>query len=81
MPKSVQKELIASMKRNTDNQFFIDLVKFIELRITLNTMMLVTCLDMDEVKRLQGRVLELQEFKRDLARKPIKTQESGGFDQ
>jgi hypothetical protein len=79
LAKTVQKELIDLMKRNTDNQFFMNLTRYLELRITLQKDTLVGTLDMDEVKRIQGRVLELQEFLKALRRRPVEKQHTGSF--
>ena len=78
--KTKQSELIASMKRNTDNQFFRNLVAYLELRITLQKDCLVGSVDMDEIKRIQGRVLELQEFLKNLTRSTtVKDKHTGAF--
>jgi phosphopantetheine adenylyltransferase len=66
------------MKRNTDSQFFSNLTGYLELRISLQKDSLVSTVDMEEMKRIQGRVLELQEFLKALTRKPVAVQEHTG---
>jgi hypothetical protein len=66
------------MKRNTDSQSFSNLTEYLELRISLQKDSLVSTVDMEEMKRIQGRVLELQEFLKALTRKPVAVQEHTG---
>jgi hypothetical protein len=66
------------MKRNTDSQFFSNLTGYLELRISLQKDSLVSTVDMEEMKRIQGRVLELQEFLKALTRKPIEAKQATG---
>jgi len=77
--RTKQSELIDSMKRNTDNQFFRNLTEYLELRISSQKDLLVSTLDVDEMKRIQGRILELQELLKGLTRKPLKDQHTGAF--
>jgi hypothetical protein len=78
--KTRQQELINDMKRNTDSQFFGNLTEYLELRISLQKDSMVSSVDMEEVKRIQGRVLEMQELLKALTRKPVKsTQYTGSF--
>jgi hypothetical protein len=73
-------ELINSMKRNTDNQFYLNLVGYLELQLELKKTMLVGADDMDEVKRIQGRCRELSDMLKALTRKPVNvSQHSGAF--
>jgi hypothetical protein len=67
------------MKRNTDNPFFVTLVKYLELRIALQKDSLVGAVDVDEIRRIQGRVLELQEFLKALQRVPVENKYTGSF--
>jgi hypothetical protein len=77
--KTKQQELIVAMKRNTDNQFFRNLTEYIELRISLQKDSLVRAEDEAEIKRIQGRVLEMQDFLKALTRKPVGQQATGAF--
>lgn len=82
MLKTKQREYLEAMKRNPDNHFFVSLTNYLELRIELQKDCLVGQPDMDEIKRIQGRVLELQEFLKGLTRKPSAVPEhTGGFGQ
>jgi hypothetical protein len=66
------------MKRNTDNQFFSNLTDYLELRISLQKDAMVSAVDMEEIKRIQGRVLEMQDFLKALTRKPIEAKQATG---
>jgi len=78
--KTRQQELINDMKRNTDSQSFSNLTEYLELRISLQKDAMVSAVDMDEIKRIQGRVLEMQEFLKALTRKPVDaSQYTGSF--
>jgi hypothetical protein len=79
MSKAEHQELMDSMRRNTDNQFFRNLVDYLSLRLRLHKDMLVNAVDVDEIKRLQGRCLELSEMLRALQRPPIQAQSTGSF--
>jgi hypothetical protein len=76
--KTRQQELINDMKRNTDSQSFSNLTEYLELRISLQKDSLVSTVDMEEMKRIQGRVLEMQEFLKALTRKPVVAQQHTG---
>jgi hypothetical protein len=71
-------ELINRLKRNTDNQFFLDLVQLLEFRLSVIKDQLVKCTDEPETKRLQGRGQELQELITDLTRKPLVSKQATG---
>jgi hypothetical protein len=77
--KTKQQELIKAMKRNTNSQFYSDLTSYLELRIGIQKDSLVSAVDMDEIKRIQGRVLEMQELLKALTRKPVQAQSTGAF--
>ena len=79
MAKTKQQELSSAMKRNTDSPFFSNLTEYLELRLTLQKDSLVTAVDIDEVKRIQGRCLELSEMLKALTRKPVQAQSTGAF--
>ena len=75
-----QTAIINRLKRNTDNQFYIDLLEYLDNRLEVIKVQLVNAPDDDEFKRLQGRGRELHEFITALTRKPIDVkQHSGAF--
>jgi hypothetical protein len=74
-------ELYNSLKRNTDNQFYLDLIKLLEFRLDTAKGQLVDAVDIDEMKRLQGRAAELKDILTALQRRPIQSQQTGAFDQ
>ena len=73
--------LYNSLRRNTDNSFYLDLIKLLEFKLDIAKSQLVDAVDVDEMKRLQGRAAELKEILVALQRKPIKSQLTGAFDQ
>ena len=77
--KTKQNELLNSLRRNTDNTFFINLVQLLDLKLGLIKDQLVRCIDDDETKRLQGRAMELSDLLAGLQRKPVKPQHTGAF--
>jgi len=76
--KTNEQALIEAMKRNTDSQSYSNLTEYLELRISLHMTTLVGAEDIAEIKRLQGRVLELQHFLKGLTRKPVAVQQHTG---
>ena len=74
-----QQEYLEALKRNTDNSFYLNLVKLLELKLILIKDQIIRCIDDDEVKRLQGRGIELQDLISSLKRKPVKPQHTGSF--
>lgn len=66
------------MRRNTDSQFYTDLIEYLELKLTLQKDTLVSAVDMDEIKRIQGRCLEISDMLKALTRKPVQTSNSTG---
>jgi hypothetical protein len=76
----IQKEIINRLKRNTDNQFYVDLLDYSNGRLEVIKMQLLKCTDDDEFKRLQGRGRELDDLIMALTRKPVSiTQHTGSF--
>jgi hypothetical protein len=67
------------LKRNPDNQFFVDLVKLLEFRLSTVQDQIVRSVEDNETKRLQGRALELMDMLSALQRKPVKPQSTGAF--
>jgi hypothetical protein len=68
-----------SMKRNTDNQFYRNLVDYLELKLSLAKQQLVGAVGIDDISKLQGRCLELSEMLKDLQRKALEPQFTGSF--
>ena len=73
-----QKEIITRLKRNTDNQFYVDLLAYLNSRLEAIQVSLLHSTNDDESKRLQGRGLELDEFIQALIRKPVDVQRHTG---
>lgn len=71
--------LYSSLKRNPDNQFYLDLVKLLEFRLDVVKKQLVKAVEEGEMKRIQGRALELTELLQGLQRKPVQEQHTGAF--
>jgi hypothetical protein len=67
-----------SLKRNPDNQMFLNLVSLLEFKLDVIKDQLVRCDDDAETKRLQGRARELAEILAGLKRKPVAEQEYTG---
>lgn len=82
MAKQDKKTLMTSLKAHPDNDAFINLTTYLEFRISVIEKQLVKALEDDEIKRLQGRALELTEFLEDLRRRPVDANASftGSFD-
>lgn len=78
--KSKKRELLDSLRRSPDNQFFMNLKELLE---TINyeiLRLLVKTTDKDEILRLQGKALLLEELVTDLTRKqPVNKQKTGAF--
>jgi ppGpp synthetase/RelA/SpoT-type nucleotidyltranferase len=74
-----KKQLIDNLKSNTENRFYNSLLQYLDLRVEEVKTELVQETDMDNVKRLQGRGKELEEFRTSLVRKKLKPQVTGSF--
>lgn len=74
-----QAELYKSLRRNPDNQFFIDLMTLLEFRLDVVKGLLVQANNIGEIQRLQGRALELNDTISALTRKPVAKQHTGSF--
>jgi hypothetical protein len=78
--KTKQNEYLDSLRRNPDNQFYLTLVKLLQLKLDLAKDQWVRCTDDGEGKRLQGRALELEDLIKALKRKPVVvTEHTGSF--
>lgn len=73
--------LYNSLRRNTDNSFYLDLVKLLEFKLDTVKNQLIDAVEINDMKRLQGRAAELKEMLTALQRKPIVRQQTGAFDQ
>ena len=74
-------ELINSLKAHPDNDAFINLTTYLEFRLSVIKDQAIRSVDDDETKRLQGRGLEIDDFLKDLRRRPVATkQATGSFD-
>jgi len=73
-----KKELIQSLKINTDSNFFNNLKHYLELRLAELQSELMKCEDRD-FKRVQGRALETEEFLKSLNRRKLAEQQSGAY--
>jgi hypothetical protein len=68
------------LKRNPDNQFFIDLMNLLEFRLSVIKDQLIKVTDDNEYKRIQGRGQELSEMITALTRRSVeKTKATGAF--
>jgi hypothetical protein len=74
-----QAALYGSLRRNTDNQFFVDLMVLLNFRLAVIKDQLVETADDDEYKRLQGRGKEIKDMISNLTRKPVDKQATGAF--
>lgn len=74
-----KKMLIDDLKINTDNRFYNALLRYLTLRVDEVKAELMKETDMDNVKRLQGRGTELEEFRASLTRKKLQSQYDGSF--
>ena len=74
----VQKEIVSRLKRNTDNQSYIDLLAYLNSRLEAIQVLLLNSTNDDECKRLQGRGLELDDLIKALIRKPVDVQKHTG---
>ena len=81
MVKGNQAALYGSLRRNPDNQFFVDLMSLLEFRMSVIKDQLVMATDDNEFKRLQGRGQEIHEMITALTRKPVSAnkQKTGAF--
>jgi len=79
--KTQQQEYITSMKRNPDGAQYKLLLKYLELRIGALKDQLLTESDMDEIKRIQGRGLEINDMLKALTRKPVVNEFDGAYGQ
>ena len=73
--------LYNSLKRNTDNQFYVDLVKLLEFRLDTVKNQMIDTVDPNELHKLQGRGCELRDMLTSLQRRPVGAQRTGAFDQ
>jgi hypothetical protein len=73
--------LYNSLKRNTDNRFYLDLIKLIEFRLETIKNQMIDAVETDELKKLQGRGAELRDMLTSLQRRPVEAQRTGAFDQ
>jgi hypothetical protein len=72
--------LYNTLKRNPDSQFFQDLVELLNFRLSVIKDQLLRATDDNELKRLQGRGMELQEMISALTRRPVeKSMSTGAF--
>ena len=67
------------LRRNTDGDFYKDLVSLLEFRLDTLKNELVECGSVDEYRKLQGRAAELKDMLSHLHRKPVKSQCTGAY--
>ena len=79
LAKKRSRELLVSLQRNPDNQFYMQLRDYINRRSEEIRDLMCNETDMDEVKRLQGRAGELKDLLVGLDRKPVVDQYTGAF--
>jgi hypothetical protein len=71
--------LIDSIRRNPDNNFLINLKKYLELRVSELNSQWPKVTDVEEIKRMQGRSLEIAEFLKALERVPVENKYDGAY--
>jgi hypothetical protein len=81
LAKEDKKQLMDSMKRDTNGAMYQLLLKYLELRIADLKDRLLTETDMDEVKRIQGRGLEIRDMLAGLTRRPVAIEFDGAYNQ
>jgi len=76
-----QTEIYSKLKRNPDNQFFVDLMTLLNFRLDTIKRQLIESTEDQETIRLQGRGKELSEMISALTRKPVDSTKmmTGGF--
>jgi hypothetical protein len=74
------KDQLQNMKRNPDNQYYVSLRKYLELRLVEVKNLLVDTEEDRDIHKLQGRAKELNEFLKALLRRPVAdNQHTGSF--
>ena len=73
-----QTALYSSLRRNPDNQFFVDLMALLEFRLSAIKDQLIKVTDDSEFKRLQGRGQEIDDMITALTRKPVTSKQITG---
>ena len=68
--KSVR-ELYTSLAGNPDNQYYLNLLEIVNSLLEETLKQLVKVTDKDEMLRLQGKALLLENFRANLTRKPV----------
>lgn len=81
MANSDVKKHIESLKRNPDGAAYKVLLHYLELRIEHCKDLLIKETDMDEVKRIQGRAMEIRDMLSGLTRKPVVNKFDGAYGQ
>jgi len=71
--------LINALKSHPDNQSYLNLVSYLEFRLTVIQTQLVMANGIEEISKLQGRAQEVSSFLADLRREPIEKQYTGSF--
>lgn len=67
------------LRRNTDSEFYKDLISLLEFRLDIMKTELIECASVDDYRKLQGRASELKEMLSHLQRKPVKSQRTGAY--
>jgi hypothetical protein len=75
-----RKVLLGLLKSHPTGESFINLTNYLEFQIETIKDKLMRVTDEDDIKRLQGRGLELTELLLDLRRIPVAPQATGAFD-
>jgi len=71
--------LINALKTNPNNQSYLNLVAYLEFRLSTILAQLMLANGIEEIAKLQGRGQEVSDFLADLRRKPIEKQYTGSF--
>lgn len=75
------RSMLDKLKRNPDNSFYLTLREFCIARQYEIQEEMVKETDMDNVKRLQGRAIELKDMLDSLTRKPVVNKHDGAYGQ
>jgi hypothetical protein len=74
-----ERALYESLKRNTDNEFFINLIALLDSRIKSVNDKWPREIGIENISILQGRAQELKDIRDALLRRPVATQHTGAF--